>query len=427
MKLVHIDISKHIEDNTDKTEAPKVVEAVTEAPETVEVPEAVEAAPETEALVIDNNAKVVSAVVDGEVVQIRLRRSMKSRLIQTDEKVQQYYSAIKNHLLSYKKVKARESWNYEAFNKGRIKCAQINVKGKTLVVNLNLDPKEFNAAKYHFIDMSAKPKFAKMPLVMKVRSDRALKYTIELIDEMMKRLEIAKGEIPTVDYRMPYESTEELIKRGLIKVMLPAGVVLNDDMKLVHIDISKHIEDNTDKAVTPAPTEEVVEAAPVVAEEIAEEVVEETPAVVEETLQVVEETIKEPEVVEETTEEIPEVVEETPEVVESTELHVDAVTADRIISNEEAEARIEIVHTGVSYGTKMGEINLDVICENFEDGDTVDMKALRAKKLVAKNVGKIKVLARGTMTKRLDIIANKFSLQAVKMITLAGGKAELDI
>jgi hypothetical protein len=208
---------------------------------------------------------------------------------------------------------------------------------------------------------------------------------------------------------MPYEATEALIKRGLVKVMLPAGVVLNDDMTLVHTDISKHIEDNTDKTETPAPTKEVVE-----------EVVEETP-------EIVEETIEEPEVVEEATEEAPEVTEETPEVVESTELHVDAATADRIMSNAEAEQLIEIVHTNVVLNGKMGEINLDVICENFEDGDTVDIRALRAKKLVPKNVGKVKVLARGTMTKRLDIIASKFSLQAVKMISLAGGKAELDV
>ena len=38
--------------------------------------------------------------------------------------------------------------------------------------------------------------------------------------------------------------------------------------------------------------------------------------------------------------------------------------------------------------------------------------------------GRVKVLARGTMTKRLTIIANKFSLQAVKMIVLAGGHAD---
>ena len=445
MKLVHTDISKHIEGNTDKVapeavEEPAVVEESAEEPEVAAAPEVAEAVP----VVIDDKAKVVSAVVDGEEVQIRLRRSMKSRLIQTDEKVQQYYSAIKNHLLSYKKVKSRESWNYEAFNKGRIKCAQINVKGKTLIVNLNLDPKEFNIAKYHFADMSAKPKYAKMPLMMKVRSDRALKYTIELIDEMMKRLEIAQGEIPTVDYRMPYESTEELIKRGLIKVMLPEGVVLSDDMKLVHTDISKHIEGNADKAQAPAQAEEIGEAVSAVVEESAEEpeVVEEVteePEMVEEATEepeaveepelveeVTEEATEEPKVVEETAEE-PEVVCEKPEAIEATELHVDAVTADRIISNAEAEKLIEVVHTDIVLNGKMGEINLDVICENFEDGDTVDIRALRAKRLVAKNVGKIKVLARGTMTKRLVIVANKFSLQAVKMITLAGGKAELDV
>ncbi len=40
------------------------------------------------------------------------------------------------------------------------------------------------------------------------------------------------------------------------------------------------------------------------------------------------------------------------------------------------------------------------------------------------SAARVKILARGVMTKRLTVIADKFSLQAVKMITLAGGHAE---
>ena len=81
---------------------------------------------------------------------------------------------------------------------------------------------------------------------------------------------------------------------------------------------------------------------------------------------------------------------------------------------------------GVSRSGKMGEVNLDVICENFDDGDVVDVDSLKAKRLVSAKIGRVKILARGIMTKKLTVKASKFSLQAVKMITLAGGKAELE-
>ena len=44
--------------------------------------------------------------------------------------------------------------------------------------------------------------------------------------------------------------------------------------------------------------------------------------------------------------------------------------------------------------------------------------------LSAKKAERVKVLARGIMTKRLTVYADKFSIQAVKMIGLAGGVAE---
>ena len=140
----------------------------------------------------------------------------------------------------------------------------------------------------------------------------------------------------------------------------------------------------------------------------------------------VEEQIVEEPVIEKTVVEAPSVEETVVEEAAEEVLHLDAVHADEILSDEEATAKIEVVERvcGAKGQGKLAEINLDTICENFEDGDEVTLEALKAKKLVNKNAGRIKILARGTMIKKLTIYADKFSIQAVKMITLAGGHAD---
>ena len=136
-------------------------------------------------------------------------------------------------------------------------------------------------------------------------------------------------------------------------------------------------------------------------------------------------------VVEETTEETstsesdPEVHEKAVEETVEEFIHTDAVHADELVTDEEAEELIEYIDApAASKGGKMIAINLDTLCDNFEDGETVTIESLKAKKLAPSNAARIKILARGIMSKRLDIIADKFSLQAVKMIALAGGRAE---
>ena len=441
-------------------EAPVEEAPVEEAPvEEAPVEEApVDEEPKTAVLVMGEDGKDATAVIDGTTVQIRFRSSFMSRLIQSSETVQDFYTTIKNYILSYKGIKARSSWNYEAFNKGRVQLVKLNIKGKTLVVNLNLDPKEFNINKYHFVDCSDKPKFAKVPMMMKVRSARSLKYTLELIDEMMKLYELTQGEIPTVDYHMPYETTEELAKRGIVKIILPAGVTLSDDMTLVHINVSELIgsgattktteavmsveeADDEDLAAEEAKRLAEEEAARKAAEEEAKRLAEEEAArkaAEEEAKRLAEEEAARKAAEEEAKrlaeeEAARKAAEEEAarlaaiEVREDGTIHADAAVADLLVSDEEAQAQIEVVLTnGAKRSGKVGEVNLDVICENFEDGDVVDVDALKAAHLVSSKVGRIKVLARGIMNKKLTVKASKFSLQAVKMITLAGGKAELE-
>ena len=376
------------------SEEPAVEEAAAEEPaaEPVAEPvveEAAPAAPESVITLVGNDNG--EAIINGEVVHVRYRTSFMSRLIQADESIQGYYTVVKNALLSYKGVKAKTSWNFESFNNGRIQCAKLNVKGKAFEVYLGLDPNEYNANKYHFVDVSDKPKLDKVPMLLKVKSDRGLKYALELIEEMMNKLGMKKTETPNVDYRMPYETTEALAARDLVKVILPAGVKLDGDESLVKVNVGEMLD--TVKSTEEAVVEEAKTEEPVVEEVNVEEPV------------AVEAPVEEP---------ITEI------------LHVDAVQADAILSDEVAAAKIEVVErASFEKGQgKLVEINLDTICNNFEDGETVTLEALKAKRLVNKNAGRLKVLARGVMTKQLTIYADKFSLQAVKMITLAGGHAD---
>jgi hypothetical protein len=143
-----------------------------------------------------------------------------------------YYSAIKNKLLSYKGVKARTSWSFESCNMGRIQCAKLNVRGKTLFVYLNLDTEKYLDSKYRFQNVGDKVKYADVPMLLKVKGDRGLKHAFELIEDMMNDLEIPMGEPQDINYVVPYQTTEELIEAGLIKFISPAeenAVVFSDD------------------------------------------------------------------------------------------------------------------------------------------------------------------------------------------------------
>ncbi|MBO5879202.1 MAG: hypothetical protein J6Q68_01450 [Clostridia bacterium] len=179
-------------------------------------------------------------IVNGQIVHVRYRTSFTSRLIQSEAPIQDYYTAVKNHLLSYKGVKARTSWNFESFNKGRIQCAKLNVKGTAFQVYLALDPKEYNDNKYYFTDVSDKPKLGDVPMMLKVKSERALKYAIELIDEVMKKNGIVKAkEAPAVDYHMPYETTEALVDKGHVKVIFPDGMVIDENTVVEKLNVSE--------------------------------------------------------------------------------------------------------------------------------------------------------------------------------------------
>lgn len=76
------------------------------------------------------------------------------------------------------------------------------------------------------------------------------------------------------------------------------------------------------------------------------------------------------------------------------------------------------------FATKYATINLAAL-NTFEDGAVVDAQALKDAGLVKKSFDGIKVLANGTLTKKLTVKAAAYSEAAKAKIEAAGGKAEV--
>ena len=77
------------------------------------------------------------------------------------------------------------------------------------------------------------------------------------------------------------------------------------------------------------------------------------------------------------------------------------------------------------FRTEFATVNLSDLNKFFKDGDKVTPEVLKERGIVKKELSGIKILANGTLEKKLTIKAHRFSSKAVTKIENAGGKAEV--
>ena len=353
-------------------------------------------------------------------VFVRYNFSFRARLIQSSPDVQRHYGEIMDEINAYDGVKTSISWRQMRVYKGRKTYALILFKGKKLCVAYALDPAEFAETKYRGQDMSEVRRFAKTPMLLKVFSDRKSRYARWLLAEMFSRDGIARGEAVRTGFLLPYRSTAELIEDGLVKVMSsgeaeqPSQVEQADIAALIRDRITLHeaqsamtdeaaaalIEDVEEGAEEPAAEEPAPAKAP------AAEPAPEKPAAAEDG-QLPAEEEKQPSAEAEE--------QDAAEERKSEEVQVRAVP--------QAPAKPAPVSRAPQQpGGKKGIVNIDSLSRAFAPGDVVTVAAMQQRKLLKPGVGIVKVLARGALDKPLIVEAHDFSLDAVKMILLTGGK-----
>lgn len=133
------------------------------------------------------------------VSEKRIRLTFEEKTTLASDEVKNYYNEVKNYLLMYR-AHARLSKKCETFRyKGLL--AKVAFAGKTLKVNLAIDPKTLEGTKYHFKDRSDKKQYQLVPTQIKIKSDRGLKYFKELVDMMMEGREVKpKRRFETTDF-----------------------------------------------------------------------------------------------------------------------------------------------------------------------------------------------------------------------------------
>ena len=314
----------------DAGEEPKEVEKVEKPVEEPIVEEVIEENEDSE------DEEVVVKEIDGRFYRLMYNKSFVAKLIQTSDEAKDYYQTLKNYALSYKDTTSRISWNYDSINRGRINLIKFNIKRKHLYVYFALNADDYADTKYNLVKVESK-KYEAVPAMYAVRNDRNLKYAMELIDILCGSNGIEKGELKNENYYLPYEDTESLLARGLIKEVKTSIQEKGQQVKVR-------------KAVS-------------------------------------------------------------------------ATEVNNLLSNENATDMIIDARKKTRTGKK-GVINVSVLDQNFNDGDTITIEILKERELIAKNIEQVKVLAAGTLTKKLNVELQDYSIEAVKMIVLTGGSVK---
>ncbi|MDY2826203.1 MAG: hypothetical protein SOT42_00145 [Eubacteriales bacterium] len=239
---------------------PAVAETAAETEAAVEVSAAIEAAageaaeeaamaaePLTEPAVAEPVSEMTAEVsadadhgrvrVGEKEIEVSYRKSFTARLLLSEDPVKDFYVRIHNYILSYT-GKNRVSWFYDSYNSGRTQLVKLAIRGKTLCAYFALDFAEYENTKYH-VQEAATKRYEKVPVMLRVRSERGVKYAKELVDAVMAKYGVAQNEKKTgtaavADY--PRDTLMNLIKRGLVKVLSEDGAELSgEDITLVPV------------------------------------------------------------------------------------------------------------------------------------------------------------------------------------------------
>ena len=104
------------------------------------------------------------------------------KMLRADEVIQDRYDELKNYALRFKKLKTRISKKFDSINQGRLHFVKLSVAGKTLKLYLNMDINETDP-KFHCKDMSDKKTYVTVPVLLRIKSGRAVRYAKILIDQ----------------------------------------------------------------------------------------------------------------------------------------------------------------------------------------------------------------------------------------------------
>ena len=150
-----------------------------------------EETPEQPAEEVASAAVVIGDVDEKTRLQIK-RVPFSEKLLAQPENVLEYFNAIHNEFISYRKLHARISKKCASYRFGRVLVAKLFIKGKTMKLALKLNVSEFNEKVYFQKDMSKVNAYAEVPFTVKIKSGRAAKRAVALVNALAEKQGIVK-------------------------------------------------------------------------------------------------------------------------------------------------------------------------------------------------------------------------------------------
>lgn len=196
----------------------KVLEEIVEE-ETEDVePEVIEPA-KKEALVKEKVVTKEPLEATDSEVNTKLNYSMDAYVSLADDETIERFNEIKNHIYSYPNIKESKSWKFERYSYGVRTLAKITLQGKVMRIYLDLDPNEFVDSVYNITDESSKVNHKQTPVMLRIRGPRGVNHAKQLIDIYFAKVAVKQNEVTERDYGIEKLTKEELIEKGLIKVV----------------------------------------------------------------------------------------------------------------------------------------------------------------------------------------------------------------
>ena len=158
-----------------------VQEEVVEEVAQEEVAEEAAATMDEEQAEIEVAPEIAAAIEEDKEPKI-IAKTFAMKMLEADEVLQDRYDELKNYALRFKKLKSRISRKFDSINKGRLQFVKLCVTGKTLKLYLNMDINSVDS-KFHCKDMMDKKTYVTVPVLLRIKSGRAVKYAKILIDQ----------------------------------------------------------------------------------------------------------------------------------------------------------------------------------------------------------------------------------------------------
>lgn len=179
---------------------------------------------------------------------VMYNKSFRAKLSMGTAECRNFYQDLKSYLLAYG-LKSRMAWSYDTIYLGRVPFARFSIRGKTLSMNIALNPEGYEGGMYE--DNKELKKYADVPLRIKVKSNRTVKLAKAAIDLLAKERGYVQKEIKPVELE-PVRSLKENLKLELVKKLKVKRAISLDSIsaeELEDLEISSEVEENIKQVI----------------------------------------------------------------------------------------------------------------------------------------------------------------------------------